>query len=184
MTASTVLVDENVYLTTEQHRTFLSETGIRRFSNRMTTVDMMKLWAFMSVLFIPVGFAGFMAYAVAFTLFEINGWVGFAVFMSLAIIIGSSAYIAWTRLQAERRLEREGIAVPGTIQYTEITTTFTPLGWRPIVILKYEFTHPVDGNTLEGRYVASVNELPAARLPKPGQKVAIWFHDAKLHRIL
>jgi hypothetical protein len=162
----------------------LDETSIRRFEDRMTTKDALTLWAYLSVLFIPIGFVLFLVYGLAFSVLSMDGWVGFALILSVVIILASSAYVAYTRLKRERRLERGGIAVPGRITYSEVTTTFTPRGWRPIVILNYEYAHPHHGHTVAGKYLVSLKELPTERLPKPGDAVVVWFYDEKLNRVL
>ena len=184
MTEPRIAPDMPLFLIHDDHQSLLQETGIRRFKDRMTMTDTLTLWAYLSVLFIPVGFVLFGVYGLAFSLLNMSGWVGFALFMSMVIILASSAYVAYTRLQRERRLEREGIAVPGRVTYSEVTTTFTPRGWRPIVILNYEYAHPHHGKAVEGRYMVSVRELPTERLPKPRDVVIVWFYNEKLNRIL
>jgi hypothetical protein len=184
MTQSRIAPDKPLFLINEGHRSLLEETGIRRFKDRMTTKDMLTLWLYLSVLFVPVGFVLFLVYGIAFTALDMSGWVGFSFFMSLLIILASSAYVAYTRLRRERKLEREGIAVPGHMTFSEVTTTFTPRGWRPIVILNYEYAHPHHGHRIVGRYTVSVKELPTDQLPKPGDPIMVWFYDEKLNRVL
>ena len=184
MKQSNIAPDTPLFLISDEHQRFLAETGLRRFKDRMTPHDTLTLFFYLSLLFIPIGFVLFVIYGLAFSALSINRWVGIALTLSVLIIIGSSAYVAFTRLQRERRLERGGIAVPGQITYSEVTTTFTPRGWRPVVILNYEYMHPHHGHRIVGRYKVSVKELPTDRLPKPGDTIMVWFYDEKLNRVL
>lgn len=185
LTNPAALSPENVYMIDHNHASFLADDGIHRLQNRMNLQDVALLWVFLSVMFIPVGFVLFFAYAVVFTIvLEMSGWEMVSIILCMLVIFGGALTVALNRLRSERQLEREGIITPGTVKFSEITSTFTPKGWRSVVVITYDYEHPIEKTTHEGKQYISVKELPADKLPQQGAKVAVLYASPKLHRVL